>query len=266
MPLIANARMYAATPVVEGLWAELLMRVAERAGAASVRYTAHPAPAPLEQLWARGDLALAFMCGLPFARRRHAVVPVAVPAPLDPPSDGASVYATLVCMRDDAPAIDLAAVPLGRVGWTAANSLSGGAALMAHLDAVGHPHAHRLFEDGAGPLVHPNAVVEALRDGRIDVGPLDSFFAALLRRHAPDALAGLRTIATTRTRPTPLLVASARIGPSVREALSAAALEISQDRGARGLLRTLRLRGFAPADEAAYAPLAALTPRSAAGR
>ena len=266
MPLIANARMYAATPAVEGLWAELLMRVAERAGVASVRYSAHPAPAPLEQLWGRGDLALAFMCGLPFARRRHAVVPVAVPAPLDPPSDGASVYATLICARDDAPTIDLAAVPLHRIGWTAASSLSGGAALMAHLDVVGHPHAHRLFEDGAGPLVHPNAVVEALHDGRIDVGPLDSLFAALLRRHMPEALAELRTIATTRTRPAPLLVASAGIDLSVREALSAAALGIGQDRSARGLLQALRLRGFAPVDEAAYAPLAALRPRPAAMR
>ena len=114
--------------------------------------------------------------------------------------------------------------------------------------------------------MHPNAVVEALRDRRIDAGPLDSFFAALLRRHAPDALAGLRTIATTRTRPAPLLVASARINPGVRDALSATALEIGADRGARGLLRALRLRGFARVDEVAYAPLAALSHRSGAGR
>ena len=138
--------MYAATPDVEGLWAELLMRVAERAGtAALIRYGAHPAPTPLEQLWARDDLALAFMCGLPFALRRHAVVPIAVPLPLDPPSDGAPVYATLICARDDASAIDLGAVSLDRVGWTATSSLSGGTALMEHLAAARHPRAHCLF-------------------------------------------------------------------------------------------------------------------------
>jgi hypothetical protein len=59
-PLVANARMYAVTPAARDLWQRLFAWVAERSGIPLV-YVDHAAPAPLETLWSRPDLGLAFM-------------------------------------------------------------------------------------------------------------------------------------------------------------------------------------------------------------
>ena len=64
--LIANARMYAVTPAAEAAWRTILERAAARSGV-PLTYMPYPAPAPLEALWRREDLGLAFMCGWPFA-------------------------------------------------------------------------------------------------------------------------------------------------------------------------------------------------------
>ena len=66
MMLAANARMYSVTPAVKAAWQELFAWVAKESGV-PLAYLDHAAPAPLEDLWTRGDLGAAFMCGFPFA-------------------------------------------------------------------------------------------------------------------------------------------------------------------------------------------------------
>ena len=65
---IANARMYSATPRVKDAWNRLLRWVLADAGLAW-EVIDYAAPAPLNALWARDDLGLAMMCGLPFSQR-----------------------------------------------------------------------------------------------------------------------------------------------------------------------------------------------------
>src|SRR2546430_4729954 len=57
-----NARMYAVTPAVEAGWRALLGHVTQDARV-PLTYVPYPAPQPLEQLWARGDLGSVLMCG-----------------------------------------------------------------------------------------------------------------------------------------------------------------------------------------------------------
>src|SRR2546430_10883928 len=79
---IMNARMYAVTPAVEAGWRALLEHITQEARV-PLTYVPYPAPQPLEQLWARGDLGSVFMCGYPTALGLAAVTPIAAPIPRD---------------------------------------------------------------------------------------------------------------------------------------------------------------------------------------
>ena len=79
---VANARMYSVTPSVKADWKQLLAWALARAGL-PWDVSDYDAPAPLSVLWARDDLGLAMMCGLPFAQRiNEARRPTLVAAPL----------------------------------------------------------------------------------------------------------------------------------------------------------------------------------------
>ena len=64
MSLIANARMYAVDAATAAAWSALFARVSALSGV-PLEVIAHAAPAPLEDLWRRDDLGLAFICGYP---------------------------------------------------------------------------------------------------------------------------------------------------------------------------------------------------------
>jgi hypothetical protein len=94
-----------------------------RASGVDLDVIAHPAPAPLEDLWRRGDLGLAFICGYPFARGGFPVRPVAVPIPAS--GDGRPLYATHLLVRADSDIMSLQESFGRRLGWTVAHSQSG---------------------------------------------------------------------------------------------------------------------------------------------
>ena len=131
-PLVANARMYAVNPAARDLWQRLFAWVAERSGVPLV-YVDHAAPAPLETLWSRPDLGLAFMCGYPFARAQPAVQAVAAPLPAHPRCQGRAVYWTDFAVAADGPFRQLADTFGGRIGWTVEHSQSGFNAVRHHL-------------------------------------------------------------------------------------------------------------------------------------
>jgi hypothetical protein len=80
MTLIANARMYAATPAAAAAWKCLFHWSAGRSGV-GLAVVEHAFPAPLADLWARPDLGVAFMCGRPFVRSARRPKPLAAPVP-----------------------------------------------------------------------------------------------------------------------------------------------------------------------------------------
>lgn len=248
--LAANARMYAVTPGVEALWRTLLER-AGRLAEVPLTYLAHPAPAPLEALWARDDLGLAFVCGLPFARRPGAWQPVAAPL-----TTGAAIprYRTDLVVRAEDDVARLEDAFGQRIGWTVAHSQSGFNAVRRHL--LPHRRGVPLFAASVGPLVTPRRVIEALLAHEIDLGPLDSIWHGLLARHEPETAARLRIIAATEPTPCPLLVASGGVPDPVVARLRAALPSLGDDPSAVACLRELGLAGFAPVAAADYAVLA----------
>jgi ABC-type phosphate/phosphonate transport system substrate-binding protein len=253
-PLVANARMYAVTPVARDLWRRLFEWTSDKARI-QVAYVDHAAPASLEELWSRDDLGLAFMCGYPFAMARPWPQLVAAPVPADPRCAGQALYWTDLVVAADGPHRSLSDTFGGRIGWTIEHSQSGFNAVRHHLLRYRSGRKEPLFRESVGPLVTPRRVVESVLSGRIDVGPLDSYFHELLRRFEPETAARLRTVESTAARPMPVLVASPGTMPAAVGRLRRALLTASADGAMAAVLAELALAGFTAPEPAAYAVL-----------
>lgn len=239
--MIANARMYGVAPGAVAAWRALFGRVAERSGVA-LEVIDHAFPAPLMDLWTRADLACAFICGWPYIRGVADVVPIAAPVMSDAAAGGRPVYWTDIVVRADDPARSLDDLRGRTVAYTVEDSQSGFNALRHFLRARG---GERVFGAEFGPVFTPRRVIEAVIAGDADAGPVDSFAHALLKLHAPEVAAGVRTIARTDPTPCPLLVASAGLDGVTVAALREGFVGLADDPGSWGLLRALALRGFA---------------------
>src|SRR5436190_18037917 len=107
--------MYDVTPIVRSHWHRLLGHAARRAGVA-LECIEHAAPKPLTDLWSRDDLAVAFMCGFPFATRYPDVRPLAAPVTVIA-DDGVPTYRSVWLVRADSAFDSLASTFGHRIGW-----------------------------------------------------------------------------------------------------------------------------------------------------
>ena len=251
-----NARMYAVTPQVEAGWRTLLEHITGEAGVA-LTYMRYPAPQPLEDLWSRPDLGCVLMCGYPIALKLAAVVPLAAPIPRAEWAAGLPMYRSDLIVRQESPYRRLEDTFGARAGWTVAHSQSGFNAFRHHLLAYRTSARTNLYAEMTGNLLTARSILDSVREGRIDIGPLDAYWHILIARHAPQLTHGIRVLASTEVAPIPAFVASA----------SSSADEIARLRsaftGARSrpwfapLGDLLLLDGFSAASEASYAPLLA---------
>src|SRR3954467_12314314 len=167
---IMNARMYAVTPAVESTWRELLQHVTTEAGL-TMAYLPYAAPQPLEALWARPDLGCVFMCGYPVALHLAPVVPLAAPIPRAAWADGQPRSRSDLIVRADAPYRTLEDTFDGRAGWTVEHSHSGFNAFRHHLLAYRGAERPAVYRAMTPNLVTARNILDAVRDGRIDIGP-----------------------------------------------------------------------------------------------
>jgi len=249
-----NARMYAVTPEVEARWRALLEHITREAGAA-LTYLPYPAPQPLETLWSRSDLGAVFMCGYPIATQLAAVTPIAAPIPRADWAAGRAVYRTDFIVRDSAPYRTLEDTFGGRAGWTVAHSHSGFNAFRHHLLAYRTRERPALYAEMVGNLVTARNVLDSVREGRIDVGPLDAYWHLLIARHAPKLTAGVRVLASSAVAPAPAFVAAAGASVPLVERLRAAFVAARERSWFGALAEELLLDGFAEVTAATYAPL-----------
>ncbi|KPF72577.1 hypothetical protein IP69_01345 [Bosea sp. AAP35] len=240
--------MYAVDAATAANWTALFARIAAISGI-PLDVIAHAAPAPLEELWRREDLGLAFICGYPFVRGGFPVQPVAVPVPAS--GDGRPLYATHLVVRAESNIATLEESFSRRLGWTVAHSQSGFNALRTHLLPRWQARGP-LYAQSLGPLLTPRRVIEALLADEIDIGPLDSYFYDLLLEAEPATAGRLRIVATTAPRPMPLLVASRGIDDTVIARMRAALLTAHRDDDGRAILARLRLSGFAAVEAETY--------------
>ena len=250
---VANARMYAVAPAAEAAWREALARVVAEAGLA-FDYLPYPAPQPLETLWARRDLVAVFMCGYPIALGLADVVPLAAPIPDAPWAGGRAVYRSDLIVRADSPWRCLADSFEGRLGWTVEHSHSGFNALRHHLLAHLGPGRDGLYRETRGHLVTARRILDSVRDGTIDIGPLDAYWHMLIRRHAPELCEGIRVLESTDLAPAPAFVCAPSLGVAGVAALRAAFAAAAKRDWFAPLAAQLCLAGFQAMSREDYAP------------
>jgi ABC-type phosphate/phosphonate transport system substrate-binding protein len=143
----------------------------------------------------------------------------------------------------------------GRAGWTVEHSHSGFNALRHHLLAYRTPQRPELYREMVGNLVTARNVLDSVRAGRIDVGPLDAYWHLLMARHAPELTAGVRVLTSTEVAPMPAFVAAASAPADMIGRLRGAFLAARRHSWFAPLAELLLLEGFAEVSEESYAPL-----------
>jgi ABC-type phosphate/phosphonate transport system substrate-binding protein len=254
MTLVANARMYAVTPRVREAWHTLFEWVA-RTSAVPLVYIDHAAPAPLETLWARDDLGATYMCGFPFASAARKPRLIAAPVPSPSRYGGLPQYCTDFIVRADRPFARLSDAFGARIGWTVGHSQSGYNAVRYHLLRYRREQNEPLFAQWVGPLITPRRVIEHLIEGKIDVGPLDSYVHDLLKRHEPETAARLRTVESTAMTPIPPLVTSPAVADNIIERLRGALMSGAIRTELAATLEALMITRFAQVNPADYTVL-----------
>lgn len=252
MPIV-NARMYSATPTLREDWRTVLQWALAKAGLNGKKgwqVIDYDPPAPLSVLWARPDLGAVMMCGLPFGRQRDRVQIVAAPVPSPVRYGGRPVYFTDLVVRSDSRARTLKDTFGGVLGYTVGDSMSGCIALKAHL--LEQAGATPVYRRVVGGLIHARGVIEALAAGRIDVGPLDSWYHDLLKHNEPAFAAQVRTVATTREAPIPALVGAMTIEPHDLASLREALVAVGRTPELRASLDRLLLDRFCVPDPESY--------------
>jgi ABC-type phosphate/phosphonate transport system substrate-binding protein len=249
-----NARMYAVTPRVEAAWRALLEHITREAGV-NLTYLPYPAPQPLEALWSRPDLGAVLMCGYPIALQLAPVVPLAAPIPRAPWAEGRAVYRSDLIVREETPYRTLEDTFQGRAAWTVEHSHSGFNALRHHLLPYRTPQRPALYREMVGNLLTARNVLDSVRSGSIDVGPLDAYWHLLIARHAPELTRGVRVLTSTEMAPMPAFVAAAGASADMIGALRAAFLAARGRTWFGPLAEPLLLEGFAEASVESFEPL-----------
>jgi ABC-type phosphate/phosphonate transport system substrate-binding protein len=109
-----------------------------------------------------------------------------------------------------------------------------------------------LYRHMQGELVTARNVLDAVRDGRIDVGPLDAYWHLLIARHAPELTQGVRVLTSTPLTPIPAFVAAAAAPAELVQRLQAAFVMAAERPWFAALAQVLLLAGFAAVDVARY--------------
>ena len=245
MRFVANARMYSVNPPAAAAWKELFGLLARESGV-DLDIIDHAFPLPLADLWARGDLGCAFMCGFPFMLAAQRPRPVAAPVPANAPIAGRPVYATRLVVRAGSDSHTIEHTFGGRLGYTVADSHSGYNALRHHLLPYYRQRGAKLYRESVGPLTTPRRIIEALLAGDIDVGPLDGYALELMRHYEPELGSRIRVVATTDPAPIPFLVASPSCPDEIVRRLQTTLATFADAPACADLRERLHLKAFAP--------------------
>jgi ABC-type phosphate/phosphonate transport system substrate-binding protein len=249
--LIANARMYSVAPGAIAAWQRLFAWLDEASG---VRLTVidHAFPALLNDLWARPDLAATFMCGWPWLRHGATHRVVAAPVPAADYAHGRPQYCTHFVVHRDSAFQRLEDTFGHRFAFTIADSHSGYNAPRHHLMRFRGADPAPLFGEIIGPLTTPRRMLDAIAEGRTDVGPLDSFAYDLLSRHEPQLAARTRIVASTAPVPIPAIMASQHMDEKIIAMLAETLMTLGSRPEHAALCADLCISGFAALDPATY--------------
>ena len=141
-----------------------------------------------------------FMCGYPWALREQRPHLLAAPVPSPARYRGQPIYFTDFIVRADSPYTTLEDTFGRTMAYSIEHSHSGYNAARFHLLEYRRPDRPSLYGKVLGPLHRQLPVIDAVLDGRADVGPVDAYGLDLLRHHGTERAARVRVVATTCRR------------------------------------------------------------------
>src|SRR5262245_59103878 len=246
--LAANARMYSVTPTAAEAW-RAVIGWAAREAEVPIEFVEHGPPKLLSDLWARDDLGVVQMCGLPASLRKPAPTVLAAPQPSLPRYQGKAIYMSDIAVRADAPFRTLEDSFGGVAGYTLKDSQSGYFAWRTLL-LTKYPDAK--YRQIVGGLLNPRGVIQDLISNKIDVGPLDGYVFDLLRAGDPQLASQVRVVAVTDPTPMPPLVATAPLKPREVEKLRQAFVRAHEERSLASSLKAILVERFVVPDLSVY--------------
>jgi len=246
--MLANARMYSVTPAAAEAWRTVIGWATREAGV-PVEFVEHGPPKLLSDLWARDDLGVVQMCGLPASLRKPSPTVLAAPQPRLARYKGQAIYMSDIAVKADSRFSALEDTFGGVAGYTLKDSQSGYFAFRTLL-LTKYPNAK--YRQIVGGLLNPRGVIQALVSGKIDVGPLDGYVFDLLRAGDPAFASQVRIVAVTDPTPMPPLVATAPLGEIQTKTIREAFTRAHEESSLSVPLETLLVERFVVPDLSVY--------------
>lgn len=235
----------------DALWQAITARLAARGVAAP---DALDRDRPVEAIWRDPRLLLAQCCGYPLVTDPALALRVVAVPHYAVPDCAPGRHASRVLVRADDPATTLAGLRGRRAAVNALSSNTGANLFRAAL--AGEP-LDRVFAALVETGSH-RASAAAVRDGVADVAAIDAVTYAALARDEPDAVAGLRQLALTRSSPALPFVTARATPPALVAALRDALHAAVHDPALARARTALFLADVAPASVHRYVALRAL--------
>src|SRR3954466_16284455 len=158
--------MYSVTPAAAQAWRAVIGWAAREAGV-PVEFIEHGPPKLLSHLWAREDLGVVQMCGLPASLRKPPPTILAAPQPRLPRYQGKAIYMSDLAVRADAPYRTLEDTFGGVTGYTLKDSQSG---YFAFRSLLLTNRRNAKYREIVGGLLNPRGVIQALVINTIYLG------------------------------------------------------------------------------------------------
>ena len=200
----------------------------------------------ITDLLLRGDLDVAWVCGLPFVEWENRLRLIAVPL-----YQGAPLYRSyLIVPREDQETETWEDLKGGVFAFSDPDSNSG-SLYPRYAMAQAQISPEKLFRKTLFARGHRN-VVEAVAAGLADGGAVDGYVWETLDRRHPDLTKNTRVVLRSETFGFPPLVARSDLSPQDAEAIGSVLRGMTDDPEGRRVLELLNLDGFAAVKPALY--------------
>lgn len=201
----------------------------------------------------RGEVDVAFLCGLPYAdlRRRHpgALELLAAPVLSGERFERLPVYYSDVIVRADSPFESFDDLRGARWSYNDPDSQSGFNVVRWCLASWGRTQG--FFGEVVEAGFHERSI-DLVSNGDVDASAIDCQVLAVEMKRRPELRFRLRVIETLGPSPIQPIVASTRLPAQTRRELRDALLSLADDPWTRGHLAYGAMEGFAPVADADY--------------
>lgn len=207
----------------------------------------------------RGEIDIAFICGLPYVRLKQRfpllITPFAAPVLQGERYQHRPIYFSDVIVRRDSPFTTFAELRGRRWAYNVDDSQSGYGITRHTLLLMGETHGYFSKVVAAG---WHEVAIQMVAAGKVDASAIDSQTLAVAFRDHPELAERLRVIATLGPSTIQPIVAAARLPMSLREDVRTVLLSMGDDSDTRATLDRGFIDHFTPITDTDYDDIRAM--------